>query len=166
MSRCRCLAGSLQQRALLTAAAQCQLLAAKTATVSGLSCCVLLVVVPLCLMQASRRSLLLAIHYPISLMLLAGDLQKQAAMAPKTAEKKVAGKAVAQKKGGKKGGKKRSVESWKIYIYKVCSALLALPIASMSVSAWDARCCCCCCCCFHAHSVLLHCGCVKSSCRR
>ena len=36
-------------------------------------------------------------------------------MAPKTAEKKVAGKAVAQKKGGKK----RSVESWKIYIYKV-----------------------------------------------
>jgi hypothetical protein len=41
-------------------------------------------------------------------------------MAPKTAEKKVAGKAIAQKKGGKKGGKKRSVESWKIYIYKVC----------------------------------------------
>ena len=41
-------------------------------------------------------------------------------MAPKTAEKKVAGKAVAQKKGGKKGGKKRSIESWKIYIYKVC----------------------------------------------
>ena len=41
-------------------------------------------------------------------------------MAPKTAEKKVAGgKAIAQKKGGKKGGKKRSVESWKIYIYKV-----------------------------------------------
>ena len=42
-------------------------------------------------------------------------------MAPKTAEKKVAGKAIAQKKGGKKGGKKRSVESWKIYIYKVCA---------------------------------------------
>jgi hypothetical protein len=47
-------------------------------------------------------------------------------MAPKTAEKKVAGKAIAQKKGGKKGGKKRSVESWKIYIYKVrgCCPLL------------------------------------------
>jgi hypothetical protein len=52
-------------------------------------------------------------------------------MAPKTAEKKVAGKAIAQKKGGKKGGKKRSVESWKIYIYKVriCCSLLLHPCA-------------------------------------
>jgi hypothetical protein len=48
-------------------------------------------------------------------------------MAPKTAEKKVAGgKAIAQKKGGKKGGKKRSVESWKIYIYKVCGSCAPL----------------------------------------
>ena len=40
-------------------------------------------------------------------------------MAPKTAEKKVAGKAVAPKAKGAKKGKKKSVESWKIYIYKV-----------------------------------------------
>ena len=63
-------------------------------------------------------------------------------MAPKTAEKKVAGKAIAQKKGGKKGGKKRSVESWKIYIYKVgvvcCLLRHAQPYAN---------CCCCSCCC-------------------
>jgi hypothetical protein len=54
-------------------------------------------------------------------------------MAPKTAEKKVAGKAIAQKKGGKKGGKKRSVESWKIYIYKVrlsCWSLLQSAAAA------------------------------------
>jgi len=39
-------------------------------------------------------------------------------MAPKTAEKKVAPKSTkVSKKGGKKG--KKSVESWKIYIYKV-----------------------------------------------
>ncbi len=43
-------------------------------------------------------------------------------MAPKTAEKKVASKAV--KPAGKKGKRgKKSVESWKIYIYKVsCGA--------------------------------------------
>jgi hypothetical protein len=58
-------------------------------------------------------------------------------MAPKTAEKKVAGKAIAQKKGGKKGGKKRSVESWKIYIYKVC-APCCLLFACPSVSAASA----------------------------
>ncbi len=41
-------------------------------------------------------------------------------MAPKTAEKKPASKSVkASAQGGKKGGKKKSVESWKIYIYKV-----------------------------------------------
>jgi hypothetical protein len=58
-------------------------------------------------------------------------------MAPKTAEKKVAGKAIAQKKGGKKGGKKRSVESWKIYIYKVC-APCCLLITCPSVAAASA----------------------------
>ncbi len=40
-------------------------------------------------------------------------------MAPKTAEKKPAAKAVAPKGQGAKKGKKKSVESWKIYIYKV-----------------------------------------------
>ncbi len=42
-------------------------------------------------------------------------------MAPKTAEKKPAAKAVAPKGKGAKKGKKKSVESWKIYIYKVGS---------------------------------------------
>ena len=59
-------------------------------------------------------------------------------MAPKTAEKKVAGKAVAQKKGGKKGGKKRSVESWKIYIYKVC-----VPCCVLLTCSAIATCCYC-----------------------
>ncbi len=49
-------------------------------------------------------------------------------MAPKTAEKKVTPKVA---KGGKKGGKKgkKSVESWKIYIYKVL--LLALSVHAL-----------------------------------
>ena len=73
-------------------------------------------------------------------------------MAPKTAEKKVAGKAIAQKKGGKKGGKKRSVESWKIYIYKVC-----LPCFVLSTCPVTAIWCCCCrhCCVMHQHIRLL-----------
>ncbi len=41
-------------------------------------------------------------------------------MAPKS-EKKPAAKAVAPKGKGAKKGKKKSVESWKIYIYKVPS---------------------------------------------
>jgi len=45
----------------------------------------------------------------------------QDTMAPKTAEKKPAAKAVAPKGKGAKKGKKKSVESWKIYIYKVGS---------------------------------------------
>ncbi len=41
-------------------------------------------------------------------------------MAPKSADKKpAAAKAVAPKGKGSKKGKKKSVESWKIYIYKV-----------------------------------------------
>ena len=40
------------------------------------------------------------------------------AMAPKTAEKAASKAIKPAKKGGKKG--KKSVESWKIYIYKVC----------------------------------------------
>ncbi len=45
----------------------------------------------------------------------------QVAMAPKSEKKPVAAKAEAPKDKApkKKGGKKRSVESWKIYIYKV-----------------------------------------------
>ncbi len=43
----------------------------------------------------------------------------QDTMAPKTAEKQPASKAVAPKGKGAKKGKKKSVESWKIYIYKV-----------------------------------------------
>jgi hypothetical protein len=70
-------------------------------------------------------------------------------MAPKTAEKKVAGKAIAQKKGGKKGGKKRSVESWKIYIYKVCMPCCVLLTCHSIVI-------CCCCCVAHLRIQLLH----------
>ena len=51
-------------------------------------------------------------------------------MAPKTAEKKVAAKAVAPKGKGAKKGKKKSVESWKIYIYKVKAACTCLHAVS------------------------------------
>ena len=71
-------------------------------------------------------------------------------MAPKTAEKKVAGKAIAQKKGGKKGGKRRSVESWKIYIYKVCVPCCLLLSCPATVT-----CCCCYCCVIHLRIWLL-----------
>ena len=66
-------------------------------------------------------------------------------MAPKSGEKKPAQpakKAVAKKSSaGRKKGFKKAVESYKIYIYKVCSAwlsglILALFNSHLSTSLW------------------------------
>ena len=61
-------------------------------------------------------------------------------MAPKSGEKKPAQpakKAVAKKStGGRKKGSKKAVESYKIYIYKVCCdclACVATPVSGLSL---------------------------------
>jgi len=82
----------------------------------------------------------LAFSLPVLLLLSASSIHSQASahiMAPK-AEKKPAQpakKAVAKKSsGGRKKGSKKAVESYKIYIYKVCVCSVQTPSSLLAAS--------------------------------
>ena len=76
-----------------------------------------------CLDKPSKLRHLTQLAQALSDFYLRTPLDTLAVMAPKTADKKPAPakKAVAKKStGGRKKGSKKAVESYKIYIYKVC----------------------------------------------